>query len=62
MQPSKIGAGDSTLLKLNGIYWVASLELDRRASRLAGAFGWLQGLDLNQRPLGYEFIRSEVSG
>jgi len=45
---------DSTLLKVNGIYWEAFPELDQPASRLTGAFGWLRGLDLNQRPLGYE--------
>jgi hypothetical protein len=31
-----------------GIDLAGLLELDRRASRLTGAFGWLRGLDLNQ--------------
>jgi hypothetical protein len=49
------------LLKVNGIYWVAFPELDRRASRLTGAFGWLRGLDLNQRPLGYEMLPDKLT-
>ena len=26
----------------------------RLKTRMRGVFGWLRGLDLNQRPLGYE--------
>ena len=52
--PAKLGSIAFMWLKVNGTCSEAYPKLARTASSQAGAFGWLRGLDLNQRPLGYE--------
>src|ERR1051325_10274635 len=42
----------TTWQKVNGICWVGTVRTP--GTRQPSAFGWLRGVDLNHRPLGYE--------